>query len=134
MIEQGFHIGERDWFFMVLYDIRTEADLNEAYRTLLAAGCADDEAQRACMVLSGWNGGYTFTSLDQHSTFMFIGKATSAEEFYNTCQHETKHAVEHVSEYYRVDPRSEESAYLQGELSRKMFPAVAMAVCPVCHG
>ena len=118
---------------MAVYDIRTEAELNEAYRTLLAAGCTDDEAQRACMALSGWNGGFTFTSFDDHATYMFIGNADSAEEFYDTCQHEVKHAVEHISEYYKVDSRSEEAAYLQGEISRKMFPAVAMAVCPICH-
>lgn len=133
MITQGFHLGERDWWVMAVYDIRTEAELNEAYRTLLAAGCADDEAQRACIALSGWNGGFTFTSFDDHATYMFIGKATSAEEMYDSCQHEMKHAVEHISEFYGVEPKSEESAYLQGELSRKMFSAVAMAVCPVCH-
>ena len=116
-----------------VYDIRTEAELNEAYCTLLAAGCADDEAKRACMALSGWNGGFTFTSFDDHATYMFIGKADSAEEIYDTCQHEVKHAVEHISEYYKVDSRSEEAAYLQGEISRKMFPAVAMAVCPIRH-
>jgi hypothetical protein len=133
MIEQGFHIGERDWWVMVYYNIQSERELNDAYRALLASGCDADEAQKACMVLSGINSGYTFTDFGEHVTLMFIGKADSAEEFYDTCQHEVKHAVEHISEYYKVDSRSEEAAYLQGEISRKMFPAVAMAVCPICH-
>lgn len=109
-------------------------EMYEEYEKLMSEGCPDDEAQRVCMVLSGWNGGYTFTCFVDHATYMFVGKATSAEEMYNTCQHETKHAVEHISEYYGVEPRSEEAAYLQGEISRMMFPAVAMAVCPVCNG
>lgn len=133
MVETGFHIGDNDWWVMAFFDIKTGSELNEAYRTLLAAGCENDEAQRACMVLSGWNGGYTFTDFDAHATFMFVGKATSAEQMYDSVQHEVKHVVEHISEYYGVEPKSEESAYLQGELSRKMFPAVAIVVCPVCH-
>ena len=47
--------------------------------------------------------------------------------------YETKHAVEHISSYYDVDPKSEQAAYLQGEISKKLFPAVAIAVCPKCH-
>lgn len=34
---------------------------------------------------------------------------------------------------YGVDPKSETAAYLQGEIAKKMFPAVAIAVCPKCH-
>ena len=39
-----------------------------------------------------------------------------------------------IGGFYGVDPKSEEAAYLQGEMSRKMFPAVALAVCPKCIG
>lgn len=60
-------------------------------------------------------------------------EAVSPEELYDTITHETKHVVEHISSFYDVDPKSEEAAYLQGEISKKMFPAVAMAVCPKCH-
>jgi hypothetical protein len=47
--------------------------------------------------------------------------------------HELKHCVEHISDYYGVNPKSETAAYLQGEIARNLFPAVAMAVCPKCH-
>jgi hypothetical protein len=52
---------------------------------------------------------------------------------YDTIQHELKHVVEHISEHYNVDSRSERAAYLQGEIARQMFPAAAMCVCPHCH-
>ena len=129
MIEQGFHIGERDWWVMVYYDIQSERELNDAYRALLASGCERDEAQEACMVLGGTNGGYTFTNFDGHVTLMFIGKADSAEEFYDTCQHEVKHAVEHISEYYEVNPKGEPAAYLQGEIGRQLFPIIIQRFC-----
>lgn len=39
----------------------------------------------------------------------------------------------HISEFFGVNPKSEESAYLQGEIARQMFPAAAMVVCPKCN-
>ena len=64
---------------------------------------------------------------------MFASETTSAEEMFDTITHELKHVVEHISGYYGVDPKSETAAYLQGEIARNLFPAVAMAVCPTCH-
>ena len=65
-------------------------------------------------------------------TLIFISRATSPEQMYDTIQHELKHATEHIGEFFGVEPQSEESAYLQGELARKMFAAASIAVCPVC--
>ena len=117
---------------MIYYDIG-EHDLGEMYDALLASGCPDYMAQRACMVLSSPDKGYTYTNFIDHLTVMFIGKSSSLGELYDTIQHEMKHAVEHIGEYYGVDSKSEESAYLQGEIARQMFPAVALVVCPMCH-
>lgn len=132
MIQTGFWIGERDWWIMASLNV-WEKDLGEIYDALMACGSSDYEARRACMVLSRRNNGYAFTDAEGQYTLMFASKADSAEELYDTIQHELKHATEHISSYYGVDPKSEEAAYLQGEIAKKMFPAVAMAVCPRCH-
>ena len=129
MIQQGFSVGERDWYVMCAYDIRTKRDLMETRRTLLAAGCDESSAGEAVSVLSGWNKGYTFTNFRDHLTIVCVSKATSAEQLYDTVQHELKHVTEHLSEHYGVDQRGETAAYLQGELARKMFPAVSLLVC-----
>lgn len=130
MVTQGFSIGDRDWYVMVSYDIRTRHDLREVRKTLLSAGCPSYKADEACWVLSMWNKGYTFTNFRDHLTVSFMSKATSHGQMYDTISHERKHIVEHISEYYGVDPRSEESAYLQGEVARQMFPAAALVICP----
>lgn len=132
MIQQGFSIGDRDWWIMIYYAVSQE-NLNEVYRTLLASGCEDYKAQRACMILSRKNKGYTYSNFTQHSTVVFISETTSPEQMYDTIQHELKHIVEHISEYYDVDSKSEEAAYLQGEIGRMMFPAAAMVICPKCN-
>ena len=132
MIQTGFHIGERDWWIMASLEV-AEEDLAEIFNSLLACGCPNVEAQKACMVLSRKNNGYTFTDLEGQYSLIFASETTSNEEMFDTITHELKHVTEHISGYFGVDPKSEEAAYLQGEISKKMFPAVALAVCPVCH-
>lgn len=132
MIQQGFSIGERDWYIMCTYDIRTRRDLSEVRRTLLAAGCDEYKVEEALLVLSMWNKGYTYTNFKDHLTIVCISKATSAEQFYDSLVHEQKHVTEHISDYYGVDPKGETAAYLQGEVGRLMFPAAAMLMCPKC--
>lgn len=132
MIQQGFSIGNRNWYVMAIYDIRSREDLRETRKAILAAGCEEYRADEAISVLQMWNTGFTFTSFSDHFTLICISKATSAEQMYDSIQHELKHVVEHISEYYDVDPKGEDAAYLQGEIGRQMFPAAAMLVCPKC--
>lgn len=133
MITTGFFIGQRDWWVMANFGVAGTEDLNEVFTSLLAGGCPDDDAQKACMVLSRPNSGFTFTNTNGHFTLMFASRADSPEEMYDTIDHELKHCVEHISTYYAIDPKSEEAAYLQGEISKNLFPAVSAAVCPICN-
>ena len=106
MIKAGFFIGDRDWWVMLSLPVTTERDLNEVYEALLASGCDPYKAQRACMVLSRYDKGYTYTNYDGRFSVVFVSKATSGEELYDSLQHELKHVTEHLGEYYGVDPRS----------------------------
>lgn len=133
MIQQGFSVGDRDWYVMCAYDIRTSSDLKEVRRTLLSAGCDEYKADEALSVLQMWNNGYTFTNFTDHLTIVCISKTTSAEQMYDSLQHELKHVTEHLSEYYGLDKSGETAAYLQGEIARMMFPAAAMLICPNCN-
>lgn len=134
MIEQGFSIGSRDWWVMVYYDVTTDSDLQKVEGALLASGCPRDMTYNAIENLKGWNSGYTFSDLGTKTSIMVISKATSPEQMFDTIVHEMKHLAEHIGERYGVNSQSELSAYLQGEVGRKMWPAAAMALCPNCHG
>ena len=117
---------------MVTLNISDREDIRDVYESLLSVGVPNYKAQKVCMTLSKPNTGYTLTDYEGKFTLIFISRATTPSQMYDSIQHETKHAVEHISNYYNVDPKSEESAYLQGEISRLMFPAAAMAVFPLC--
>lgn len=133
MIEQGFYIGKRDWWVMVYYDVRTSDDLRKVEGALMASGCPYDMLESAVENLKGWNRGYTFSNFDKRTSVIVIGKATDASQMFDSIVHEMKHLAEHIGEYYGLDSREELSAYLQGEVGRKMWPAAAMVLCPRCH-
>ena len=133
MVKQGFHIGDRDWWVMAYYDIQ-KRNLEEVCEALLAGGCPKENAEAACRNLAGWNAGYTYTNYDEHLSIMLMGRTVSAEQMFDSIVHELKHLVEHVSSYYGLDPKEELSAYLQGEVGRKIFPAASLVICPICYG
>lgn len=133
MVKQGFHIGDRDWWVMGTYGIDGERDLYEVYEALLSIGIPDYKARKVCMELSKPNSGYTLTDFGRHFTLMFVSRATSAEQMFDSVVHELKHLTEHIGAYYGIDPEEELSAYLQGEVGRKMWPAVALVLCPECN-
>lgn len=133
MVEQGFSIGDRDWWVMAYYDVCTESDLKKVAGALAAAGCPQEWIEDAVSVLSKDNQGYTFTKQNEHFTVMMMSHATSPEQMFDTILHEVKHLSEHIGRYYGVDSETELSAYLQGEVGRKMWPAAAMVLCPKCQ-
>lgn len=133
MVQTGFYLGNDDWWIMASFDIRGTEELREVYESLLSIGYPDYKAREVCMTLSQPNKGYTLTDYDRKYSLMFISRATSPSQMYDTIDHEKKHVVEHISNYYRIDPKSEEAAYLAGELGRLIFPAAAYVVCPMCH-
>ena len=130
MIRQGFSIGDRDWYIMVYYNLLSDADYEEAEEAIIAAGKKPAYAQRVIQEIMWANTGYTLTMFGEHFTLILISHAESKEQLFDTINHEIKHAVEHISAYYHVEPKSEESAYLQGEISRNMYEAVSLLICP----
>lgn len=133
MIQQGFFVGNHKWYVMCAYDICTDYDKYRTCELLLASGCPKEDAEQAIDILSNYNSGFTYSNLNDRLSIMLCSHATSAEQMYDTIQHELKHIVEHISDYYKVSPKSEDAAYLQGEIARQMFPAAALLVCPKCN-
>lgn len=132
MIKQGFHIGDRDWWVMVYYDV-CPSEISEIEETVRATGASEEDARRACDNLMHPNTGLTITDYASHTTFMAVSRATSSEQMFDTIVHELKHLTEHISNYYGLDPKTEISAYLQGEVGRNMWCAAAMVLCPGCE-
>jgi Zn-dependent peptidase ImmA (M78 family) len=133
MVKQGFNIGNRGWWVMIYYDVQP-SDLTEIEGVLLANGCTRDQAEKASDNLINPNTGFIITDYYSKSSTIIISKATSPEQLFDSIMHEVKHLVEHISNYYGLDPKEELSAYLQGEVGRLIFPAASLIACPKCNG
>lgn len=129
MVQTGFWVGRRDWWVMASLWVE-EDDLEGVIESLVSVGCTGEDAREVASVLSAPDTGYTYTDYKGKFTLAFVSRGASMEQFYDTVQHEQKHIVEHISSFYGVDPKSEESAYLQGEIGRLLFPAVKLILCP----
>lgn len=135
MITQQFYIGNgKDrWKISAYYNIEFITDRDIVYGALTKNGCDEEKARKALRILSRENTGYTFTNFGNKETIVCASCSSDYDEMFSTITHEIKHVVEHISEYYEVDPKSEEAAYLQGEISKQMYKAVAMTICPKCN-
>lgn len=127
MLTQRFIIGQEDWKVVMLYDILPE-DLPVVYANLRGEGAGHRMARNACHVLEGWNKGYTFSNHDIRSSVVCIGRATTLGQFFDSLLHEIKHLTEHISGHYKVDPKSEDAAYLQGEIGLQVWPYLARII------
>ena len=133
MVQTGFWIGNRDWWVMASLGV-DDGDLRDVYEGLRSVGLPERKVREVCDALSEPNNGYTYTDYDGKYTLIYASRATSAEQMFDTIEHELNHAVEHIGTYYGVDPKSEEASYLAGELGRLLWPAAAYVLCPACHG
>lgn len=132
MVQTGFWIGNREWWVMASLGV-DDGDLRDVYEGLRSVGLSERKVREVCDALSEPNNGYTYTDYDGKYTLIYASRTTSAEQMFDTIEHELNHAVEHISSYYGVDPKSEEASYLAGELGRLIWPAAAWVLCPRCR-
>jgi hypothetical protein len=128
MKTEFYNIGDDDWGILMVYDYDYR-DFDRIWSMLLAFGLPDYKVQGAMSVLSRPDSGMTLTIPSDLMSVLFISEATSDEEWFDTLIHELKHVVEHISEFYQVEPTSEVAAYLQGEIGRQMFPMIMRKMC-----
>lgn len=79
------------------------------------------------------NWGITYTNSYLHVTVIIIGKTSSADEFYNTLDHEKGHAAMHIAEFYDMNVEEEQFQYLQGKIGQEIFKATKKLLCDDCR-
>lgn len=70
--------------------------------------------------LGKMNTGFTHTDFVKRRSIVGISPSTSQEQLLNTIVHEAKHVQSHICEYYNVDEKSEQAAYLIGYIVQNM--------------
>ena len=120
MKRQDFTIEDTGWWITVFHGAMPD-ELCDVAAALIDAGESARNVAEAVSVLQRPNTGYTYTNYDNRRVVSVIGHATSSRQLANTLAHELKHIVEHLSTYYGVSPKSEQSGYLQGYIGARMI-------------
>lgn len=108
------------WAFIFAYDIG-ERDLDEVGEWLEALGASDNEISKSRSLLMKRNKGFTYPNSGLRMSVMCIGKATDLAQWWDTVAHEIDHLQHSIMRYYDVREGSEEAAYLQGYIMRKII-------------
>jgi hypothetical protein len=102
------------------YDLSYKKDEDDIWGYLRSFGMRNKDAQRALNILSNYNTGLCVSNDSVRMSGIFISKATSSSEFWSTAIHEAKHTADAIIDYYGVDWRGEDSAYLTGYITKRM--------------
>lgn len=131
MTRQWLYIAKYDWLVCVYYAVGAD-DAEEVMGHLLWMGICGEDAEHAWHNLTDgkMDEGITFSA--GRRSVVVIGAASGAAEYANTIGHELEHLATHISDALGVDLRSEEYAYLRGELTRDTHEVSKRFICE-CH-
>lgn len=114
------------WGIVVCYDLMRK-DVREMRALMESVGLEDEEIDGYLrMLLYHKNKGLCITNMELAMSLVFIGEATSEDQWWDTLAHEIlDHAKIAILDFYHVPLRSEDSAWLTGFLMRKMVQLIA---------
>lgn len=112
-------VPHRNWGVVVFYDFDM-LDWDELFVVMISFGMKERDIKHAIQILSGYNTGMTISKESLRMSAVFISKATSASEWWNTALHELKHVADAILDYYNVISDSEDAAYLVGHLTKEI--------------
>lgn len=118
-------------FFLAVDGYYTEDIINE----LKDINCEKSNLKKAFSNLSSGqvNTGLTYSNSELRESIMVIGLASSGEQFMNSLVHESKHLEAHIGKALGLDPYSEDTAYLAGEIAQKLYRFTNKLSCRKCR-
>ena len=114
------------WGIVVCYDLMRK-DVREMRALMESVGVEDEEIDGYLrMLLYHKNKGLCISNMELAMSLVFIGEATSQDQWWDTLAHEIlDHAKIAILDFYHVPLRSEDSAWLTGFLMRKVVQLIA---------
>ena len=120
-------VGKK-WGVVVNYGYNL-MDYDEMWAIMRSFGLTSKNANKALKILSNYNTGMAITNDDLKMSTIFISKASTPSEWWNTAIHELKHVADAIISYYDVEWDSEDAAYLTGYMTKKLVESV----CEPCY-
>jgi hypothetical protein len=123
MITKYLEVGDNDWGVLVNYDFDM-LDYDDIAAVLYSFGMNERNIRKSMRILSAPNTGMAISNDGLRMTSIYIGRATSPSQFWNTLNHELYHATTAIIDYYREPYDQEPAAHLHGELMRLAVEAI----------
>ena len=131
---QEFVLKGWHWHVRVLYVV-DNIPIDFIIRELERIGCDELDIESAINVLDvdEDNRGITFSNDKTRDTVIVIGETSCPAQFAHSFDHEKLHLAMHIAKIDKIDPFSEELAYLVGEIGFQTFPVAKRFLCEHCR-
>lgn len=113
-----------EWGIVVVLDFDVESEYDVLYEQIRSFGVKPKNIDRALAILSSYNTGMCVSNKTLKMSAVYISKATSPEQFWDTVAHEFAHCVTAIIDTYDVPCYSEDAAYLSGFIMRQFVSKV----------
>ncbi len=130
MIRQSFVLGHGYWRVKAYYLAKSE-DADEILRELEEIGCVGVDLILSYFNLSSGkkNTGLTFSDNSRRASVLVISNTTSADEFWDSLDHEKGHLCRHIVRALRIDPFGEDAQYIAGSIAKQVAPVARYILC-----
>lgn len=134
MIKQTIYIDSIGWLVHAYFH-KTRYDVDEIMERLWDLQCSSEIAQKAFnnLISDSLNMGLCYSNYNTKESVLVVGRASSADEFFNSIVHELSHLQGHICDVIGLDPKGEEIAYYMGDLSRDIYPSISHLLCDCCR-
>lgn len=128
-----FTLHPYEWQVKVYYLDLPDTDYTDIEDSLKAIGYDGKHPAPLTDIVDGINMGMTYSDTRSRRTVIVIGRTTSADECADTIIHERLHLAMHICKTLHIDPFSEQSAYLSGDIGKRMYKSASMLLCNDCR-
>lgn len=109
---------EGKWGVVICYDFDM-LDADEMAAIMDSFGSTESSIRKSMPILLGTNTGMCISRSDLRMSVVFVGDASSSEQWWDTLEHELYHVASAVCEYYGAPHGGEDFAWTVGYLTRR---------------
>ena len=125
MMEQVYlKFPRNEWGVVVVFDFDVDEEYDVMYEQLRSFGMKPRNIERALSILSYYNTGMCVSNETLKMSAIYISKATTPSQWWDTVAHELAHCIVAIIDAYSVSYDSEDAAYLSGFLMRQFVSQV----------
>lgn len=130
MLNYKFNIIDYNWEVEVYYHI-THYEIDTIVSKLKELACKGNEliSAKRSLISNSLNTGMIYSNYNKRSSIIIVVNTSTPAEFLNSVTHEVYHLVSHICDADVIDRRSEEAAYLMGDVIRTMYVYSKQFLC-----